>query len=139
MSCVSVDSGQLEEMINEIEALRKAAGKLAKKNDYPPEFEEVWAEYPAERQGTKRTAYKAWHARIKQGVEPNEILLGLRRYLAHAAAIGTETKYLRLASTFFGPDEHFATNYVMPASRQPNLGKAGQATANAARDFMEGR
>ncbi len=139
MPCVQVDSGQLEEMINEIEALRKAAGKLSKRNDYPPEFEEIWAAYPVERQGTKRAAYKAWHANINRGIEPAEIMLGLRKYLAHAKATGQETRYLKLAATFFGPDEHFAANYTIPVARQANLGRAGQSTADAARDFMEGR
>ncbi|MCY0910864.1 hypothetical protein [Massilia antarctica] len=137
---VELDAGQLEEMLDEIERLRALANlKPAKRNEYPPEFEEVWAAYPVERQGTKRSAFKAWGANIKRGVEPAEILLGLRRYLAHAEAIGTETKYLKLAATFFGPDEHFAANYVMPSAKQAHLGKAGQATARAAQDWMDGK
>ncbi len=138
MPCVQIDSPVLEAILDELERLRKL-GAPVKRNDYPAEFEEVWAAYPEERQGTKRTAFKAWAARIKAGVEPNEILLGLRRYLAHAEAIGTEAKYLRLAATFFGPDEHFAAKYVMPSAKQAHLGKAGQSTANAARELMEGR
>lgn len=138
MPCVQVDSDVLEAMIDEIERLRSLSVP-AKRNDYPAEFEEVWAAYPAERQGTKRTAYKAWAANIKRGIEPNEILLGLRRYLAHANAIGTEVKYLKLAATFFGPDEHFAAKYVMPSTKLPQLGKAGQATASAAEEWLRRR
>ena len=138
MPSVQVDSSVLEGLLDEIERLRML-GKPAKRNDYPEAFEEVWAAYPEERQGTKRTAFKAWAANIKRGVEPAEILLGLSRYLAHATAIGTETQYLKLAATFFGPDEHFAAKYVMPSAKQAHLGKAGQATANAARELMEGR
>lgn len=136
---VQVDSTTLEAILDELDLLRLASGKPAKRNDYPPEFEEAWEAYPTERQGTKRTAFKAWAANIKRGVEPGEILLGLRRYLAHAEAIGTEAKYLKLAATFFGPDEHFAAQYVMPSARQAHLGKAGRSTANAARELMEGR
>lgn len=112
--------------------------KLAR-NDYPTAFEEVWAMYPVERQGTKRTAFKAWNANIKRGVEPAEIANGLRRYLAHAKAIGTEMKYLRLAATFFGPDEHFAAAYVMPSAQRAQLGAAGQATATAAQEWLRSR
>jgi hypothetical protein len=136
---VEVDVVNLLAALDAIDAALAKTVPSAKRNDYPSEFEEVWALYPTERQGAKRAAFKGWAANVKRGVEPAEILLGLRRYLAHAEAIGTETRYLKLAATFFGPDEHFAANYVMPARAQPTLGKAGQATARAAQDWMDGR
>lgn len=134
---VHVGAATILALLDELDALR-AASKPAKpkRNDYPPAFDEVWAAYPVERQGTKRTAFKAWSANVKRGVEPAEMALGLSRYLAHAEAIGTETRYLKLAATFFGPDEHFAAAYVMPQAQRQQLGKAGQATARAAQDWM---
>lgn len=119
---VSLLPDQLTDLLDELDALRAGAKPpKPKRNDYPSAFEEVWALYPASRQGTKMTAFKAWSARINSGVEPAEILLGLRRYLAHASAARTSEKYLYLAATFFGPDEHFATHW--PAS--PIKGKHG--------------
>lgn len=138
MPCVQVDSNVLESLLDELERFRKLCAP-AKRNDYPPEFEEAWAAYPAERQGAKRAVFKAWAANVKRGVEPAEMMLGLRRYLAHAQAIGTETKYLKLAATFFGPDEHFAANYVMPSTKLAQLGKAGQVTASAAEEWLKRR
>lgn len=112
---VELAATDLEVLLDELTMLRAlAAPKPVKRNDYPQEFEDVWALYPTERQGTKRTAFKAWAANVKRGVEPSEILMGLRRYLAHAAATNKETRYLYLAPTFFGPDEHFATKWPVP-------------------------
>lgn len=117
---VEIRAADLEALFDELTTLRALViPKPAKRNDYPQEFEDVWALYPTDRQGTKRTAFKAWKANVGRGVDPNEILLGLRRYLAHAAATGKETRYLYLAATFFGPDEHFATKWPVPREQPP--------------------
>lgn len=137
---VEVDTAALGALLDTFDALlAQVKPPKPARNDYPTAFEEVWAMYPVERQGTKRTAFKAWNANIKRGVEPAEIANGLRRYLAHAKAIGTEMKYLRLAATFFGPDEHFAAAYVMPSAQRAQLGAAGQATATAAQEWLRSR
>lgn len=115
---VSVMPDVLSSVLDELDALKASSKPKAGRQDYPDAFEEVWKLYPAERQGTKKTAFKAWAARIKSGVEPAEIVAGLRRYLAHAKATGKETRYLYQAATFFGPDEHFATQWVMPENKR---------------------
>ena len=137
---VSVAAEVVIDLLDELDALRaQVKPAKPKRNEYPADFDEVWAAYPVERQGTKREAFKAWAANIKRGIEPAEIANGLRKYLAHAEAIGTETKYLKQAATFFGPNEHFAAAYVMPSGRQSQLGKAGDATATAAQEWLRSR
>lgn len=114
-----IETATILALLDELDALRAQIKPVKPaRNDYPAAFDEVWAMYPAERQGTKKTAFNKWAAHIKRGVEPAEIANGLRKYLAHAEAIGTETKFLKLAATFFGPDEHFAAAYVMPVGQK---------------------
>ncbi|MEX3933309.1 replication protein [Paraburkholderia phymatum] len=75
-----------------------------------PEFEEAWKLYP-ERDGgdSKAKALKAWNARIREGVNPAEIIAGLKRYIAHLEKKGDiGTQYVKQAATFFGPDGHYA-------------------------------
>lgn len=77
---------------------------MAKKIEYPPEFEEAWDLYPRRPNNNKRKAAKAWNARIKEGYTPEELIAGLKAYLAWAEDTGTILKH---TSTFFGPNLHF--------------------------------
>jgi hypothetical protein len=81
----------------------------SKKNGviYPAEFEAVWALYPKRTGGNpKKAAYKAWQARIRAGVGEVELLDGVRRYALYCSVSGNEgSSYVKMASTFFGPDE----------------------------------
>lgn len=122
---VSVLPSDLTAILDELDAFKATARQKGKRMDYPQAFEDTWALYPSERQGTKKAAYRAWAARIKSGVEPAEIQLGLQRYLAHAKATGKATQYLYLAATFFGPDEHFATQWAInqPKEKHGKFGK----------------
>ncbi|MBF0371707.1 MAG: hypothetical protein HQL52_19905 [Magnetococcales bacterium] len=84
----------------------KSSGQ-AQKNDYPPNFEQVWQAYP-KRSGSnpKRGAFKAWTARIKERHTPEVIHAGVLRYTEFLKAeknIGS--KYVKQAVTFFGPED----------------------------------
>lgn len=75
-------------------------------SSYSTEFEQWWNEYP--RKIEKRTAFKAWKARLNAGATVEEITEGLERYRKYIAATGLEVKY---PATFLGPDRHWEEKY----------------------------
>jgi len=83
--------------------------KVKSSTDYSPAFEEAWQAYPKRSGGNnKLSAFKAWNARIKQGVKPGTMLEGVKRYAAFMASEGKiGTSFVKQAATFFGPDKHF--------------------------------
>ncbi|BBT89901.1 hypothetical protein WP8W19C02_15210 [Enterobacter cloacae] len=83
--------------------------KVKSSTDYSPAFEEAWQAYPKRSGGNnKLSAFKAWNARIKQGVKPETMLEGVKRYAAFMASEGKiGTSFVKQAATFFGPNKHF--------------------------------
>ena len=83
--------------------------KVKSSTDYSPAFEEAWQAYPKRSGGNnKLSAFKAWNARIKQGVKPETMLEGVKRYAAFMASEGKiGTSFVKQAATFFGSDKHF--------------------------------
>ncbi|HAU3136266.1 TPA: GntR family transcriptional regulator [Salmonella enterica subsp. diarizonae] len=88
------------------------------KQDYSPEFETAWQAYPKRVGGnSKSAAWKHWKARLKDGVKPEDMLAGVKRYAAYCqttANIGTQ--YVKQAATFFGPDRHFEESWQTPSA-----------------------
>ncbi|HIF2381981.1 TPA: hypothetical protein ACXZJH_003192 [Salmonella enterica] len=97
--------------------------KVKSSTDYSPAFEEAWQAYPKRSGGNnKLSAFKAWNARIKQGVQPETMLEGVKRYAALMASEGKiGTSFVKQAATFFGPDKHFDEVWLVetPASKAP--------------------
>lgn len=82
-----------------------------------PEFEKAWASYPP-RSGASRTdSLKAWKARVKAGANPSEILAGVQRYAAYVEALGTEDSFIKQPVTFFGPGNHFKSDWTIAKAR----------------------
>ena len=81
-------------------------------------FDEAWLAYPKRSGGnSRRNALIAWNARIKQGCDPEAMLAGVKRYARWCAASGClNTKFIKQASTFFGPGEHWLDDYDVPAA-----------------------
>lgn len=102
---------------------------IAKKvTDSPEEFEQAWREYPNRPGASKQAALKAWKARINDGVKPEEIVEGVKRYARYCEINRTESRFIKHPATFFGPDMHFqadwsATPSIFPASHSQGLGK----------------
>lgn len=100
------------------------------KLEYPPAFEEVWGAYPKRHGGnSKQAAWKAWNARLKQGVTADVMLAGVKRYAAFLVADGKiGTAFVKQASTFFGPDRHFDEEWTVAAhpSELPQQSASGQ-------------
>lgn len=88
------------------------------RQEYSPEFEQAWQEYPKRAGGnSKSAAFKAWKARIREGIKPETMLDGVRRYAAWVRATGnTGTQFVKQAATFFGPDRHFEDFWQQPAA-----------------------
>lgn len=88
------------------------------KDDYSPEFELAWQAYPKRSGGNpKNSAYKAWNARLREGVKPESMLEGVKRYATFVQTTGNVgTQYVKQASTFFGPDRHFEESWLAPSA-----------------------
>jgi len=80
---------------------------------FQAEFEEVWKLYPKRRgSNPKKSALKAYQARRRSGVKALDLKAGVMRYRDHLTLEGrVHTSYVKQASTFFGPDEHWAEVY----------------------------
>lgn len=85
------------------------------KQAYSNEFETAWQAYPSRPGANKADAYKAWQARIKEGVSPDSLIDGVRRYAAYCSQMLTEARYIKMPATFFGPGRHYETDFVIPA------------------------
>ncbi|HBR8088342.1 helix-turn-helix domain-containing protein [Klebsiella pneumoniae] len=98
-------------------AIASAPSRSAKQ-DYSPEFEKAWQAYPKRAGGnSKAAAFKAWNARLKDGVKPEVMLAGVKRYAAYARATGSAgTQYVKQAVSFFGPDRHFEESWQAPSA-----------------------
>jgi helix-turn-helix protein len=78
-------------------------------DEYTPEFERTWSAYP-KRQGdnSKMAAFKKYKVAVRRGATPAELQRAVERYAAECKAhdrVGTE--FVKMASTFFGPNEHW--------------------------------
>jgi hypothetical protein len=99
--------------------------------DLDQQFAEVWAAYPKRPGSSRADSLKAWKARIKAGATADEILEGVWRYAKYVAANRTEDRFIKQPQTFFGPGDHFRSDWSVGTQHgaAPQLGKAGQATA----------
>lgn len=95
------------------------------KENYSNEFEQAWQAYPKRAGGnSKAAAWKAWKARIKDGVTTEAMLAGVNRYAGYVRATGSAgTQYVKQAATFFGPDRHFEEAWQAPSG--PTNGRSG--------------
>lgn len=105
----------IDESIDPTTSLAKPSlAKRKTKYSYTPEFEEAWAAYPRRPDNNKATAFRAYSARLKNGADPAEILAGVKRYAAYCEAEGrTGTGFVKQAATFFGPDEHYKSDFTI--------------------------
>lgn len=88
------------------------------KQDYSPEFETAWQAYPKRAGGnSKAAAFKSWKARLREGVNPADMLAGVNRYAAYVRTTGSAgTQFVKQAASFFGPDRHFEESWQAPST-----------------------
>ncbi len=106
------------------------------KNAYPEEFEKAWKAYPA-REGSnpKNSAYGAWNARVREGVDPDELLAGVIRYAAFCQTKGqTGTTFVMQGQRFFGKSREFENTWAV--SSQPlRAGRVDTHSGFDSRDY----
>ena len=101
------------EILGAIAALQAGQKRTRPTGEYPQDFERIWVSYP-EREGPnpKQLAFKAWRARIKEGVKPEDLVAGVDRYRYYLATQDKEgTEFVMMASTFFGAGERWKDEY----------------------------
>jgi len=85
------------------------------KDEFPQIFEETLAIYPKRNTPhNRRAAYKAWKARVNAKVSPEVIKAGVeryRRFCVDEKKVGTQ--FVKMASTFFGPDEWYLQSWTV--------------------------
>jgi hypothetical protein len=100
---------------------------------YDAGFEACWASYPSRPNDSKRKAEKAYLARVRAGVDRSVLLDGTRRYRAYCDGRGiTGSELVKMAATFYGPDEHWTQPWEVPAeperaSPPPPAGASAEA------------
>lgn len=104
------------------------------KQEYSPEFETAWQAYPKRAGGNpKHSAWKHWNARLREGITPETMLEGVKRYAAFVSATGKQgSEFIKQAATFFGPDRHFEELWQAPYA--PGGGRGGMAPVSGFRD-----
>lgn len=100
--------------------------------DYSAEFEQAWQAYPKRAGGnSKINAFKAWNARLHEGVTPASMVAGMQRYTAFLESTGKlGTEFVKQAATFFGPSRSFDEAWSAPAKRVATQRHSGFATAD---------
>jgi hypothetical protein len=82
-----------------------------KKPDYAAEFDMAWKLYPSRgnNPNPKKLAFKAWLARIKEGISPATLIECVKNYDQYVRRVGKfGTEATMHAATFFGPNERWA-------------------------------
>ncbi len=108
-----VDTNRPLEASNEKTTLSAHAEKRARKKanaDVDADFELAWSLYPKRDGGNpKAAALKAWRARLREGEDVERLIAATRAYAtAQQRAGNVGSRFVKLASTFFGPDRHYA-------------------------------
>ena len=87
-----------------------------KQSEYPPEFEALWSQYPKRAGGNpKKQAFKAYTARLREGVSHEDLIAGVMRYAAYCEQQGkVGTEFVKQASGFLGPNELWREPYRPP-------------------------
>lgn len=80
---------------------KESKGKESKRNEYTPEFESFWKEYPKKIE--KKQAFKSFKTAIKNN-SLDEIINGTKGYAQQIKNDGTESRFIKHASTFLNND-----------------------------------
>lgn len=87
---------------------------IHRETNYTSEFESLWKSYPKRDGGnSKRAAFKAYSARLREGADPADLHQGVCRY-AEFVRISENggTRYVKTTATFLGPDEHWREAWI---------------------------
>ena len=79
---------------------------------YDDDFEVFWSNYPRKKE--KKKAFKQWERLIKAGQEPESLIQAAKHYAIECRRKVTDEKYIKLPSTFLGPDQPFEDYFKPP-------------------------
>lgn len=116
---VTTDPKKTVSVKTEEESLPGAAATKGQKS-YPAEFEAAWGLYPKSAGGSKKAAFLAWSARLKEGISSEVLQQSVTRYAAYCVAERKEPRYVLHAATFFGPNERYAAEWPVGGTKSPN-------------------
>jgi hypothetical protein len=71
--------------------------------EYSEDFLAFWNAYPRKRE--KRGAFRVWKARLREQVKPAALIAAAKNYAA--AMKGKDAKFIKLPTTFLGPDRPY--------------------------------
>lgn len=100
----------------------KKTKKSSSRGEYSEQFEAAWSAYPARPGASKAASWRAWSARLKQGVQAELMIDGVKRYAAWCAATKKDPEYIKQPATFFGPDDHFRADWSIQGTKRPSVG-----------------
>lgn len=92
------------------------------------DFEKFWQIYPKRPGANKTQAAKAWEARLKKGASVEEMLRGAARYRQYCQTMQVEPQFIKQASTFIGPDEHYLNDWHATGKRHASQDFANRLT-----------
>jgi len=81
------------------------ASRAQESFSYPGDFEAFWSAYP--RRIEKRKAFRAWQARLREGIAPETLISCARNYAEYVLLKDTAECYIKHPATFLGPDRPF--------------------------------
>ena len=100
--------------------------KKEKTGVYSPAFETAWKAYPKRAGGNPKVkAWKAWKARLAEGVSEQELADSVGGYAAFCETTGKAgTEFVMQSATYFGPDQNYAEDWAVETeSWKQNRGK----------------
>lgn len=100
--CQSTDSQMSGTLDTEV---RLGKVSIGKNNIYSVHFEKAWGVYLKKKD--KALAYKAYKARLNDGYSEDELYLATVKYMEECKKEKREEKYIKNASTFYGPNTPF--------------------------------
>lgn len=97
-----------------------------KENDktYSCAFEELWKAYPRKKE--KSAAYKAYKATLNKGFSEDELMTAVKRYAEECKKEQRDSRYIKLCSTFLGPNTPFM-DYLGKENRNDLGGKTAKS------------
>ena len=103
---------------------KKQSQKKSQIEKYGPEFEEFWSAYP--RHDEKAEAFNKFGARINNGFKAEDLIRAARAYADRCRREHTETRYIKQAKTFLGPNLAFQD--YLPEQREPSPVQTGNGS-----------
>ncbi len=85
---------------------------------YSESFKAVWAIYPKVSGANKKKAYAAYCTRVLESVTTSERIKTIHSAVKQYAAFCKATdRFVLLPQTYFGPDEHFLSDWTIPKKK----------------------